>query len=49
MKKQLNIMLDVNLLTQFKEECFLKGLRMSTVIERLIYTFLSGSISYDET
>ncbi len=49
MKKQLNIMLDAELLARFKKECFLKGLRMSTVIERLIYTFLSGSISYDET
>lgn len=49
MKKQLNIMLDAELLARFKKECFLSGLGMSTVIESLIYAFLDGSISYDET
>lgn len=48
MKQQLNITIDEKLLSQFKKDCFLRGLRMNTVIESLIYMFLTGSVSYED-
>lgn len=44
MKQQLNVKVDRDLLSQFKEKCIIDGLKMSAVIESMIYTFLKNGI-----